>query len=415
LYAVAVATATAITGAPVATGATSTTPATIVLDGAQLAAIKQQLATAPTSAETAALNALTTSANQELTAGPWSVMDKTSTVSSDKHDYYSLATYYWPNPNTANHCPYIHKDGQWGPTVTTTGDLTAWAHTWHAINDLSLAWYYTGDAAYAKRAETDVRTWFLNPATKMNPNMNFAQVVPCTKASRAEGTLETSQALTQVVDSLALLDSGAPGWSSADHAGMVSWLTAFSTWSRTSKLGKAESAATNNHGTWKDLQDAVIALYLGDRTTATKLIGNARTTRIAKQIDANGSQPAEMARTRPWHYANFNAQALCRLAEAGRHVGINLWAYKAPNGATIAKAVDFLIPAATGRSAWTHPDLDVFDPSLALDKIHAAAAEAGDANASAALAKVPAPTGGDLWPIVPACWEDLSQPPIQKG
>ncbi len=386
-----------------------------MLDGAQLAAIKQQLATAPTSAETAALNALTTSANQELTAGPWSVMDKTSTVSADKHDYYSLATYYWPNPNTANHCPYIHKDGQWGPTVTTTGDLTAWAHTWHAINDLSLAWYYTGDAAYAKRAETDARTWFLNPATKMNPNMTFAQVVPCTKVGRAEGTLETSQALTQVIDSLALLDSGAPGWSSADHAGMVSWLTAFSTWSRTSKLGKAESAATNNHGTWKDLQDAVIALYLGDRTTATKLIGNARTTRIAKQIDANGSQPAEMARTRPWHYANFNAQALCRLAEAGRHVGINLWAYKAPNGATIAKAVDFLIPAATGRSAWTHPDLDVFDPSLALDKIHAAAAEAGDANASAALAKVPAPTGGDLWPIVPACWEDLSQPPIQKG
>jgi len=28
-------------------------------------------------------------------------MDKTSTVSKDKHDYYSLATYYWPNPSAS--------------------------------------------------------------------------------------------------------------------------------------------------------------------------------------------------------------------------------------------------------------------------------------------------------------------------
>jgi hypothetical protein len=163
------------------------------------------------------------------------------------------------------------------------------------------------------------------------------------------------------------------------------------------------------------LQDAVIDLYLGDRAAATTLIGNARAGRIAKQIGADGSQPAEMARTRPWHYANFNVEALCRLAEAGRRVGINLWAYRAPDGATIAKAVDFLTPAATGQSAWSHPDLDVFDPSMALDEIHAAAAEGADASAAAAVAKVPAPTGGDLWPIVPACWQDLSQPPIQKG
>jgi hypothetical protein len=153
----------------------------------------------------------------------------------------------------------------------------------------------------------------------------------------------------------------------------------------------------------------VISLYLGDRATATTLIGNARANRIAKQIDGTGRQPAELARTRPWHYANFNLQALCRLAEAGRHVGLDLWAYRAPNGASIALAADLLIPAATtGQSAWTFPDLDVFDPSLALDKLHAAADQAGDATARAAVAQVPTPSGGDLWPIVPACWEDLA-------
>src|SRR5256714_9577456 len=118
-------------------------PRTIVLDGAQLATIRQQVTTAPTPDQAAALAALTRSADRELTAGPWSVMDKTSTVSADKHDYYSLATYFWPNPDTPDGCPYLRKDGRWGPTVATTGDLTAWADTWHAINDLTLAWYYT--------------------------------------------------------------------------------------------------------------------------------------------------------------------------------------------------------------------------------------------------------------------------------
>ena len=56
----------------------------------------------------------------------------------------------------------------------------------------------------------------------------------------------------------------------------------------------------------------------------------------------------------------------------------------------------------------------MFDVSLALDKLHSAATEGRDAKAQAALAKVPAPGGGDLWPVVPACREDLSQPPKHK-
>jgi hypothetical protein len=408
--AVAAAAPTALAGAIAA----PTAPATIVLDGVQLAAIRQQLATAPTAAQSAALAVLTRSADQALTAGPWSVMDKKSTVSGDKHDYYSLATYFWPNPKTADHCPYLHKDGQWGPTVATTGDLTAWANTWHAINDLTLAWYYTGNAAYAQRAELDIRTWFLNPATKMNPNMTYGQVVPCTSNGRKEGIIETSQAITQVIDGLALLDSGAPGWTATDHSGMVTWLTAFQKWNRTSGIGRAESRATNNHGTFKDLQDAVIALYLGDTTTARKLIGNARAGRIAKQIGGDGKQPMELSRSRPWHYVNFNLMALCRLADVGRKVGIDLWGYRAPGGGTLARAVDVLIPAAQqGASGWPYADLDVFDGGFLVDKLHTAAAH-GDTRAAAALATVPAPAGGDLWPLVPTCWEDLSGPPLQK-
>jgi hypothetical protein len=395
----------------------ATTPNTIVLDGALLAGIKAQLTSTPTAEQTRALAALKKSADKALTAGPWSVMDKKSTVSKTKHDYYSLATYFWPNPDTADHCPYIRKDGRWGPTVATTGDLTAWANTWQAIEKLTLAWYYTGNSAYATRAELFLRTWFLNSATKMNPNMNFGQVVPCTKTGRKEGVLEMSQALTQVIDGLAILETGAPGWTATDQAGMKTWLTAYLKWSTTSSIGIGETKATNNHGTWKDLQDAAISLYLGNTSAAKKLVSNARAGRIAKQIDGSGKQTMELSRTRPWHYVNFNLQGLIRLAELGRKVSINLWSYTAPNGATLDKAVDWLInPATKGESSWPYAskDVDVFDASLFLDKAHAAATRGHDSKAKAALPNVPVPAGGDLWPLIPTAWQILSDPPLQK-
>ncbi len=399
---------------PALTAQAVSAPKTVVLDGPTLVSLKTQVGTSPTPEESKALAALTNLADSALVAGPWSVMDKTSTVSKDEHDYYSLATYYWPNPKTANHCPYIHKDGRWGPTVATTGDLTAWTHTWQAISNLTLAWWYTGKDTYAARAELLIRTWFLNPATRMNPNMNFAQVVPCTTTGTKEGTLEMSQAITQVLDGLAILNTGAPGWTTSDQSGMNTWLGTYLTWSTTSSLGKAESKATNNHGTWKDLQDAAIAYYLGRTSTATTLVSSVRTNRIAKQIDGAGKQPMELSRTRPWHYVNYNLQGLIRLAELGHKLGINLWAYTAPKGGSLTKAVDFLIPYATKDKAWTFSDLDVFDTSLFRDKAHAAATEDADGKATAALPAIATPSTGDIWPIQPAVYQILSNPPIQK-
>jgi Alginate lyase len=412
--AVAVAVLATAASLPALTAQAATTPATVILDGAKLASLKAQLASSPTSGETKALAALTKAADAALTAGPWSVMDKNSTVSKTKHDYYSLATYYWPNPSTSDGCPYIHKDGQWGPTVTTTGDLTAWANTWQAIEKLTLAWWYTGKDAYAMRAELFIRTWFLNSTTKMNPNMNFGQVVPCTISGRKEGILEMSQALTQVLDGLAILNTGAPGWTATDRSGMKSWLTAYLNWSTTSSLGIGETKATNNHGTWKDLQDAAIEYYLGQTSAAKTLVSNARANRINKQIDSTGKQTMEITRTRPWHYVNYNLQGLTRLAELGRKLGVNLWAYTGSGGGSMVKAADWIIPYATKAKAWTFSDLDVFNASFFRDKAHAAAIEAGDTKAKAAIPSIQSPSGGDLWYLVPDAWEILSDPPLQK-
>lgn len=81
--------------------------------------------------------------------------------------------------------------------------------------DLALAWYYTGRKEYAEKAATVLRTWFLDPDTRMNPNLDHAQFIPCKYDGRAIGIIDFSQSYTSVTDAVALLGTGAPGWSRA--------------------------------------------------------------------------------------------------------------------------------------------------------------------------------------------------------
>ena len=55
-----------------------------------------------------ALDALRADANRALDIAPQSVMDKKALPpSGDRHDYMSLGSYWWPNPDTADGLPYV--------------------------------------------------------------------------------------------------------------------------------------------------------------------------------------------------------------------------------------------------------------------------------------------------------------------
>jgi hypothetical protein len=392
------------------TAVAASPPHTIVTDGAKLAAIKQTIQSghAP-QAQRDALKVVLDKANTALTAGPWSVMDKPSAPpSGDKHDYMSQAPYWWAGPKTPENpqgCPYVNKDGQRNPEADAITDHTYRMVAWDAMYYLSLAWYYTGDAKYANRAALDIRTWFLDPATKMNPNMTYSQIIPCKNTISGTGIIDSTQSFSQVLDVFALLDTGAPGWTSNDRSGVKAWLSQYLTWMQTSPQAKLELAATNNHGTFLDMQNATIAAYLGKRDTAKKIVLDAEKNRFPVQFAADGSQPLELSRTMSWHYVNFNLTAWGRMAELGKNLGIDVWKYTAPNGATLRKVVDQLIPGALqGAAGWPHQQIGVFDQSIAADIFHAAADEAHDKDAAAALKKMPLPTGGDTWPVRVSCF-----------
>jgi hypothetical protein len=382
---------------------------TVALDGGKLAEIKGRLA-AGDAQLAATLAILRAAADAALTAGPWSVMNKTTTPpSGSKHDYLSLARYYWPSA-TANGCPYVHKDGQTNPETTGNKYDHASRHAAvDAIYDLALTWYFTGDARYAQRAGLVARTWFLDAATAMNPNVNFGEGVPCLRDGTDTGVLNWTEMMGPLLDGLAVLDSGAPGWTSADQMAMRAWLTSFLGWLQTGALAKEEARATNNHGTWYDAGVVALMVYLGQAAQAKALIQGSALKRLNSQIKPDGSQPEELARTNTWGYSNWNLEGFCLIAHVGRPLGVDLWTYVAPGGGSLVRATDYLLDGAVkGKSAWTHPQMIAFEPSWAVPLFHAAAELGNDAPARAALAQVAAP--GDLWPLLPVCTAPAIQP-----
>jgi hypothetical protein len=291
-------------------------------------------------------------ADAALKAGPFSVMDKQRTPpSGDKHDYVSMGPYWWPDSTKPNGLPYIRRDGERNPEIRSDYDAPRLGALSGAVDALALAYYFAGDERYAGRAALLLRVWFLDPATRMNPHLRYGQGIPGVTEGRAAGIIET-RSLVGLVDAIGMLERS-PSWSSADALGMRTWMSAYLQWLRASDIGKAEQAARNNHGTWYDAQVAALALFTGDTGLARSTLAASKTRRVGAQVTAQGRQPYELVRTRSLSYSAMNLEGLCRLAELGRQVGVDLWSYEAPGGGgSIRKALDYLVPFADTALKW---------------------------------------------------------------
>ncbi|HSN60023.1 MAG TPA: alginate lyase family protein, partial [Ferruginibacter sp.] len=291
--------------------------------------------------------------------GPVSVMEKTIIPpSGNKHDYMSLAPYHWPDPDKPNGIPYMRKDGQTNPEVKEYKDKEYMPKLCSEVYTLGLAYYFSGEEKYATHAATLLRVWFLDTATRMNPNLNFAQAIKGVNTGRGAGLID-SRHFVKLIDGIGLLQ-GSRQWSATDLQGMKKWFADYLNWMQTSKTGMDEMMAKNNHGIWYDAQRLSMALFIGDKAQAEKLVLNAAD-RLDKQMDETGKFPKEMERTISLHYSSFVMNAFFTVAQMAEKTNVDLWTLTTPSGKSLKKGMDVLRPYIAKEKNWEGPQIKAFD------------------------------------------------------
>lgn len=251
------------------------------------------------------------------------------------HDYVSLAPYMWPDPSKKDGLPYIQRDGRRNPLAGTYKDGAMLNGVSQDVLVLGLAYLFSGEEKYAERAAILLRTFFIDPETRMNPHFNYSQIVM--GKDRSGGNIISGNALLSVVDGIQMIKHS-PHWTKRDQEQMIGWFSALLEWMRTSPKGIAESRRTNNIGTFYTVQTTAYAVFIGDSVLAKEIIEERAYTHIDSQIDKDGKMPLELKRATPWSYVIYNLSAFNDLMRISRHVGVDLWDHSGDNGGSIRKS-----------------------------------------------------------------------------
>lgn len=296
-------------------------------------------------------------ADRRVREGPWTVTsDRPPDLQLDPHDYYSEAPYWWPDPANPGG-PYIRRDGQFNPGrfLANKNALNAMAD---AVFTLGTAAYLLDDPRYAQRAARDVQAWFINPKTRMNPSLDFAQAVRGVNNGRGAGILDGRVLIRAIQGMEFLMQTGS--WDARDQAAVRKWFEDYLRWLVHSKNGEDEKASGNSHASWWDAQVAAAATFAESRAEEQMAFTFYRDQIFPRQIRADGSAPREEARTRSLTYSAFNLEAyttICRIAQVQ---GMDLWAVHASNGATLATVIDYLEPYLSNPGKWSKEQISEF-------------------------------------------------------
>ena len=326
-------------------------------DAAQVEATRREIA-AGNPFFVARYGELLIEADRLLEFAPDPVVNK-STVppSGDKHDYLSLGPYWWPDPEQPDGLPWIARDGVVNPaTRGSNTDQVRQQDMIDALRVLNLAYFLSGEQKYGDKIRDILRIWYLDPETRVNPNIEFGQGVPGRNNGRPIGVIEWT-AIKDVITSVELVtETGVMPLE--EQVAMRDWFTRYADWLINSPIGVGEDVQPQNHGTWYDVQALSLLIHLGRLEEARRRALAARTNRIAEQIEPDGSMPKENRRTKSVNYNSMNREGMVHIARLAAHVGVDLANYETEDGRSLKTSLRHLVPWAHGEQEWPYQQIE---------------------------------------------------------
>ena len=225
---------------------------------------------------------------------------------------------------------------------------------------LGAAYELTGDDRYAAKANELLHVFFLDPATRMNPHLKYAQAVPGVSPGRGIGIIDTLHLIEVPAAVDRLKKSGA--FPAGTVSGLQQWFREYTAWMLASENGHTEAAAKNNHAVAYWLQVAVFAKFAGEAAPLVECRRQFKEVFVPGQMAADGSFPQELKRTKPYGYSLFQLDNMVTLCQVLSTPADNLWNFTLPDGRNIHRAVEYLYPFVANKSKWPlKPDVQAWD------------------------------------------------------
>ena len=281
---------------------------------------------------------------------PPAITDHIATNSAGgPHDFFSQADYAWPNPTNKTGLPYISRDGMSNPNVFTYHRM-AMRNMKDAVAALAAAYAITGDDQYPRKAAQFIRVFFLDPQTRMNPNLQYAQAVLGSSTGEPYGIIDTLH-LAELAVAVPFLEKS-PAFDPAVDAALKQWFADYTRWIMTSKPGIKEMTNPNNHSIACFVQLAAFARYTGGQQVLNLCRDRFKTVLFPNQMTNDGSFPRELKRTKPYGYSIFQADDLSTLCVLLSTPDDDLWKFTLPDGRAPRNAVDFIYPYLLDKNKW---------------------------------------------------------------
>jgi len=266
------------------------------------------------------------------------------------HDFYSEGDYWWPDPMDAG-APYVQRDGMSNP-ANFVDHRKAMIRFSQIIGALASAYRLNPDKKYVQQALVHLQAWFVDSETMMNPNLLYAQAVQGRFTGRGIGIIDTIH-LMEVAQGIKVLEND-PNFPQSTKDAIHRWFATYLRWLTEHQYGKDEMNAANNHGTCWVMQVASFASLVQDTALLKMCAERYQQILLPSQMEKDGSFPRELQRTKPFGYSLFNLDAMTMICHILSTTNEPLWQYTLPDGRTIKKGVDFMIPYISDKNKWPY-------------------------------------------------------------